>query len=61
MINFQNDTDNKTEFEKVNTVWKNENVTLTEKFLLNQLFGNFFGKTVTCCQFLPKMRESKFP
>ena len=27
----------------------------------NQLFSNFFSKTVALAKILPKMRESKFP
>ena len=41
---------------RVRTVWKNE-----KKISSNQLFSNFFSKTVTFTKFLPEMRESKFP
>ena len=32
-----------------------------KKLSSNQLFSNFFSKTVTFTKFLPKMRESEFP
>ena len=32
-----------------------------KKISSNQLFSNFFSKTVTFTKFLPKMHESKFP
>ena len=38
-----------------------KNLLSTKKNSSNQLFSNFFSKTVTFTKFLPKMRESEFP
>ena len=43
------------------TVRENENLLSLKKISSNQLFGDFFSKTVTFTKYLPKMRESKFP
>ena len=49
-------------FHTHSTVWKNEKFSLTEKkFSWNQLFSNFFSKTVTFKKFCPKKREREFP
>ena len=42
------------------TVWINEKFSLTEKISSNQLFSNFFSKTITFTKFLRKKCEREF-
>ena len=44
----------------VHTAWKNTKLSLTNFFSWNQLFSNFFGKTVTFTKFLAKKCEREF-
>ena len=43
------------------TVWKNEKLSPTRNISSNQLFSNWFSKTITFTKFCPKMREREFP